>query len=111
MNRSRTAALRDGWSPHRPSALLHLLLGSLVAALAASAPAHATLPEFAKDAEWKSLSTAHFLVVTDAGPGAGADVAGKLERFSQALGQLNPGLRSVSQLPTTVYGFRNQGDL
>jgi tetratricopeptide (TPR) repeat protein len=82
-----------------------------IAVLASPRSASPALPEFVTSAEWTRLETAHFSVITDAGPGVGADVARKLERFSQALGQLNPGLRATSALPTVVYVFRDQSEL
>jgi hypothetical protein len=99
---------RSAAGPRPP--FLVLTCAALVALLAL-APAHAAVPEFVTKAEWLRLETGHFVVVTDAGAGAGRDVARKLERFSQALGQLNPGLKSVSSLPTMVFVFRDESEL
>jgi tetratricopeptide (TPR) repeat protein len=100
--------LRSTAGPRPPLPGLHWAGLALLLALT---PARAAVPEFATKAEWLRLETAHFVVVTDAGAGVGKDVARKLERFSQALGQLNPGLRSVSTLPTLIFVFRDQKEL
>lgn len=103
--RSSSGSRRRAWG-----CLVTPLLAAGLAGLAVTAGA-AAVPEFARNAEWLEFHTRNFTVFTDAGTGAALDVGENLERFAAALGVINPGLRTVSPLPTTVYVFRNQAEL
>jgi len=97
----------------RPAArgVRRLAMLAAIVVLAGPSCGRRSVPGLARSGGWIELRTAHFTVITDAGSRVGWDVAHELERFTQALGQLKPGLRAVSPLPTTVYVFRDQGEL
>jgi len=82
-----------------------LALGALL-----TARTYAEVPQFARESEWVEVRSPHLIVITDAGLGPGRATVDKLERYAEALGRLNAGLRANPAVPATVIVFRDQSE-
>ena len=91
---------------HRLTARVRILSAGLLAAGCLAAPA-AAQPDNPED--WVAVQSQHFVLLTDADPRRGVEIAYNLELFRNTFALLSPGLELRSAVPTTLIAFRDAG--
>ncbi len=92
--------------PHRLATRARIVVACLLAAGCLAAPASAQ-PDNLED--WVAVQSQHFVLLTDADPWRGAEIARNLELFRNTFALLSPGLELRSAVPTTLVAFRDAG--
>ncbi len=101
----RNRLLASPESRRRLAAVARVLSGCLLAAgcLAATASAQPDNPE-----DWLTVRSQHFVLLTDAAPQRGGEIARNLELFRNTFALLSPGLELQAAVPTTLIAFRDR---